>query len=715
MALGTPAYMSPEQATADQKVDQRADIYSVGALAYELLTGRTPFRGANAQEQMVAQLTGEVESIRSFRPSVSPELESVVLRCLAKNPADRWQTAEELLPYLEAARTPSGGIESIAAPPPGRNRVTTALVGTAAIAGALFVGLQLLGREPLSITTGAMLQVTSEPGLEFQPALSPDGSEIAYVEGPIGRARVVVRTVSVDGGAVRPTEGLEGLHVFPSWKPSGESIRFAACPWGDWGQRHCTWREVGKLGGVAGTLSSAGVTDRYAWSRDGTRIVSSSGTDSIFTWSTDDPSPELLTAHVAGASRPHSFDWSPDGRRIAYVDRNLHWRVGGDPASSAIWVVDPLTGESARITEEGSLNQSPQWLPDSRHLLFVSNRDGALGIYVVEIGPNGPAGEPQSVLSGSDAHTISISHDGSKLAYSKLDLARNLRSVALPARGVGSLLEARRITTGNQIIGGHDLSRDGRWLVFDSNRRGGGVDLYRVSPEGGRSELVLDQPQAVGGPNVSPDGTEIAFDDYVDESQLNRINVMPAEGGVPLTLAEFSGEVNAADWAPDGLTLAFQTFGNEGSWHSTIWTVTRDEVGGSWSPAQELSDLPCFWPEWSADGEMLLCWLYPDPQIALMSRSGEVLDVLNAPNGKAESYWQPEFSWDGSLIYYIAQEEDGTEGIWSIPVSGGDPTPVIVFDDPAVEVSAPFTVGPDAIYVTVSEYESDIWVADLVY
>jgi hypothetical protein len=101
MAIGTPAYMAPEQAAADPHVDHRADIYAVGAMAYEMLTGQPPFTGPTPQAVLAAQLTDKPQSFAKARPSVPPALEALVLRCLEKRPADRWQSAEELLNRLE--------------------------------------------------------------------------------------------------------------------------------------------------------------------------------------------------------------------------------------------------------------------------------------------------------------------------------------------------------------------------------------------------------------------------------------------------------------------------------------------------------------------------------------------------------------------------------------------------------------------------------------
>ncbi len=109
VALGTPAYMAPEQAAAESNVDHRADIYALGALAYETLTGRTPFIGPNAQSILAAHVTQAPDPVTAHRAAVPPGLAALVMRCLAKKPADRWQAATEVHAQLEGMATPSGG------------------------------------------------------------------------------------------------------------------------------------------------------------------------------------------------------------------------------------------------------------------------------------------------------------------------------------------------------------------------------------------------------------------------------------------------------------------------------------------------------------------------------------------------------------------------------------------------------------------------------
>src|SRR5262245_28740493 len=109
VALGTPAYMAPEQAAGDPNVDHRADIYAFGAMAYEMVTGRSPFAGLAPHQMLAAHVTEPVVPITDLRPTLPPALATPIMACLAKNPADRPQSAEEIRTALEAMGTPSGG------------------------------------------------------------------------------------------------------------------------------------------------------------------------------------------------------------------------------------------------------------------------------------------------------------------------------------------------------------------------------------------------------------------------------------------------------------------------------------------------------------------------------------------------------------------------------------------------------------------------------
>ncbi|HMN10552.1 MAG TPA: serine/threonine-protein kinase, partial [Gemmatimonadaceae bacterium] len=120
IAVGTPAYMAPEQIAAEPNVDQRADIYAIGALAFEMVTGLQPFRGATTQAVLAAHMSQPAPSLATLRRSSPAALDTIVLRCLEKRPADRWQTAGEIIPHLDSlasvVSTPAASARTAAAP-----------------------------------------------------------------------------------------------------------------------------------------------------------------------------------------------------------------------------------------------------------------------------------------------------------------------------------------------------------------------------------------------------------------------------------------------------------------------------------------------------------------------------------------------------------------------------------------------------------------------
>ncbi len=149
VALGTPYYMAPEQATADPDTDHRADIYALGVLGYEMLAGRLPFEGSNAQAILMAHLTEPPAPLIQYRPDVPPILADAIMRCLEKQPGDRWSSAAELLPSLESVATPTTGVTPITAPV----RLLTERPKVAALAGGALV-VVLAGAAWLTFASG---------------------------------------------------------------------------------------------------------------------------------------------------------------------------------------------------------------------------------------------------------------------------------------------------------------------------------------------------------------------------------------------------------------------------------------------------------------------------------------------------------------------------------------------------------------------------------
>ncbi len=192
---------------------------------------------------------------------------------------------------------------------------------------------------------------------------------------------------------------------------------------------------------------------------------------------------------------------------------------------------------------------------------------------------------------------------------------------------------------------------------------------------------------------------------------------MRADGGAPIAVPPSAGTSSVSPaWSPSGREIAFQST-RTGKWR--IWLVSRDSVGGPWHDAVQLTDFSCVPPVWAPDGSGVLCDMGKD--LAFVSPQGRVLWRRNLiPTGGFTGYGAPSYSRDGRTIYLWAFREGGRTGIWAIPVAGGPPRLVVNLDDPSLTVpgsTQPWApdAGRDRLFLTLSEPESDIWVAKLKY
>ena len=710
VAVGTPTYMSPEQAAADPHIDHRSDIYAVGVMAYELLAGRPPFTGATPQQVLAAHVTEAPDPVSKRRPGISSNLEAVVMRCLEKRPADRFQSAHELVSQLEPLGTPSVGITPTNTRPIAAIRRTTRrwpLVAAGVVVLAIGVFIWRRGGQPPTVVLGKASQITSDPGLEILPSLSPDGKFVAYAAGTSTRMRIFVRPVA--GGRTIPlTDDTTGAQSKPRFSPDGASVLFLAAG---------GVFMAPALGGQARGLlppTPGNPVQSAAWSSDGKQIAIARR-DSLFV-------ADLATLAVRGVATGrdlHSCDWEPHGSLVACVSGNSEFvslgALFGNLAPSTIEIIDIGRGTSVAVTDSSYTNQSPVWVNDGKTIYFISNRDGPRDIYAVSIGSSGrTVGAPVRITTGLNAMTIGLSSNGKELTYALYAASANLWSLPIPTGPPVSATSATAVTTGSQIIEGVKVSRDDKWLVYDSNLRGT-AGLYRIALSGGEVQPLSTDSVDEFQPDLSPDGTELAF--HSPRNGVRQLFTMPVGGGPIQQVFATSSEQRVADWSPDGGALTYYSRATSNAF------VVRRDANRRWQQPKLIAT-GLIWPRWSPDGKLIVGTSSP-ARVTAATTSGTVV-VVPADSGAMRVLYagrpgtddpaaeSPLWAPDGQLIYFKSHDAEGQAAIWSIPSSGGTPRLLVRFDDPnRPSYRTELAVDAKRFFFTFTDRQSDIWVMEI--
>jgi serine/threonine protein kinase/Tol biopolymer transport system component len=547
--LGTPSYMSPEQARGE--VDQRTDLWSLGVVLYEMVTGRPPFRADTDQGIIYALLTEEPEPVRKLRPEAPPELERILKKMLAKDPADRYPNLDAVIADLRAlsgvtstlTRVPFGGL-------PGR-RPWWRMPALAAAAAVILIGLILLLRAGgwLGERRGGQLQVqfaalTDQEGSESFPSLKPGGDEFVYAKSTLEGTDIYLQRLGGEN-PLNLTPGSPEADTQPAFSPDGSQIAFRSER--DGGGIFL----MGATGESVRRLTDFGFNP--TWSPDGKEIaVASESISEPFQrtsrsqlWGIRVADGEKRLLSNGDAVQP---SWSPHGYRIAY------WGLGNN-AERIIWTIPVEGGEPVRAVAGGPLNWSPAWSPDGRYLYFVSDRGGIMNLWRVAIDERSgaPREEPEAITTPSRWSGLpSIAGDGRRIAYEVRDRRFAVDAVPFdPAHGeVAGPPEP--LGTRSKAVRFADVSPDGQWIAFDTAVPQ--EDLYVIRRDGSGLLQLTNDPHRDRAPQWSPDGTRILF--YSNRSGLYQAWTIQADGSGLQQLTDNQPQILAPLWSPDGKRLA---------------------------------------------------------------------------------------------------------------------------------------------------------------
>jgi Tol biopolymer transport system component len=499
--VGTAAYMSPEQA-AGVPADQRADIFSLGVVLYEMLTGISPFRRGTPAETMGAILRADPPE---FPAAVTcpPALRRILRHCLEKDPADRFQCARDLVFGLESAWDVEPAPVQQARARAGKYGWALATVGLIAAigAGAFIIGRRSVRPETARNITG-MYRLTDFSGLEEFPAIAPDVKSVAFTERVNGSRQIFVRLIA--GGTPLQITKEAVDHELPRWSRDASSIfYFSPAAAGD--IQGTIW-EIPALGGqprrVIDSVGGGDVApdDRLACFR------LASGQIELVTTSADAADVRV----IARFSEPVYYKyprWSPDARWIAYQR--------GDGVRWDIFAVPVAGGSPRQLTHDNLQIHGLAWLPDSTGVVYSSSRGTTmpylptLALWEARL----DGGDPRRAVTGDASYLHPDLHPSGAMAASRLQMHFDLWRYPIDGSAADNVRRAVRVTNQTAQVQTPTVGANDREIAFLSDS-GGHANLWVLSTDTGELRQITherDRSVALGVPIWSPDGKSIAF------------------------------------------------------------------------------------------------------------------------------------------------------------------------------------------------------------
>jgi len=621
--LGTAAYMSPEQAEG-KAVDSRSDVFSFGAMLYEMATGQRAFRGDSQMSVLASVLREDPRPTGEVRVDLPPELERIIMRCLRKDPERRAQSMADLRVALAELRedSDSGKLKAPSRPVPAGSRRSTAWL-VAAVAAALlvagFFGWRVMGGRSGAEQPLEPVPLTNYPGDEAQPSFSPDGNQVAFTwdgEQEAGSS-IYVKLI----GSEVPLRLTNDPHTDygPRWSPDGRNVAFLRRVAAD----TVSVLLVPPLGGAerkVGQFYSRTVFSNplawLCWTPD-SRYLLVSGSETrnqsnrMLRVSVDTGEVKTLAAvdDVSdGYTRPAL---SPDGGTLAMI------RFQGAGSIELLSLSRNFEPAGLRkLAWPGADAGALAWTTDGRDLIATVAVNIPLPLYRIPV-----AGGPAQPLtwSGPGSTFPAVAPQGHRLAFVRSYRDTNIWQVSLDLVGRGQPAMQRLASSSFREVA-PDYSPDGKRLAFHSNR-GGSVQVWTADADGARATQLtsMDQMATTGTPRWSPDGQYIAFDSNAGGS--THIYVIKADGGQPRALTTGSSNNFVASWSHDGRWIYFTS---NRSGELQIW---RAPSGGG-------------------------------AAVQITRKGGEAGAV----------------SPDGQWLFFT--RNGGADGIWKAPVDGGEETRV---------------------------------------
>jgi eukaryotic-like serine/threonine-protein kinase len=646
VVVGTAGYMAPEQIRG-QTIDGRADIFSLGVILYEMLSGLRAFRKDSAVETMNAILVEDPKPLGDLVPDASPSLVRIVGRCLHKNRDQRYQSARDLS-FSLAAFTSTSSTEVLRGAPLRVSRRWWQILIAAATALMLFaIGFFLGGRRnERSPAAPPVVRYLTFSGRDWGPAASPDGRTVAFTSTRDGTSRIWIKQIA-DGSEAALTKGPD---LFPRFSPDGSSVLFTRLE----GTQTSVWRAA--VVGNEPRRIIGGARDGD-FSPDGTRIAflrrnaAASRQVSWELWIAATDGSSARRIHTTNEPQLHSPRWSPDGKELALI-------AEGDQVTARILLVSVEDGRHRYVAPA-----------QARGVLTAAawNRAGELVYSMSDVSASQSRGAGGSIYahdvrSGDTRNLLSVPVTGRyvDVAAGRIFLDFNSSNQNLRESPIGAAdRDGRWLTHGRSSDRQPVYSADGKQVVFSSDR-GGNLDLWSISRDTAAIVRITDDPTDDWDPGFTADGKQLLWSS--NRSGHFEIWTASPDGSDARQLSNDGADAENPTATADGQWIVYTSFHPE---KRGLWRMRRDG-----SEATRIVPGRCLNPEVSPDGAYVA---YHTDELNVRARihvarvrdgSHTAFDVdVPAPVGASigRTRWMP----DGKAIAFIAPDERGRLGIYT--------------------------------------------------
>jgi serine/threonine protein kinase/Tol biopolymer transport system component len=603
--VGTFRYMAPEQLEG-KEADAQTDIFALGEVIYEMVTGKSAFAGKSRASLIAAILSSDPTPIRNLQPTTPPTLERIVKKCLAKDPDDRWQSAADLaseLRWVGEAGSQAGSAGSVVGKRKYRERVAWILAAVLLVLATVF-GVGYFHRAP-----------RPERAMHFSIALSPSMRDLTV--SPDGRALAYIAPRPNGGGNVLWVHeiGSTGTHLlenteggsYPFWSPDGRSIGFFA---------DAKLKRIEANGGPVQILCDAPFGRGGTWNRDEVLVFAPNAAGG------------LARVSAAGGAVTPVNDTPPGGDR--------------SPNFSHRW---------------------PSFLPDGKHFLysvadFANLQSEANAIYLGSLGS-----KEQRRLVTSNSNAVYVPSGYLVFFRSGTLMAQRFDADQLQLRGETFAVanEAEYLSTVARAI--FSVSESGT-LVYRTGSSGTFSQLQWFDRNGKRLATV-GAPGSYANPRISPDGKKVALDIDDPQSLSTDVWVVDLGDGVPSRFTFDPAQDETPIWSPDGSRILWMSQRGGGT---NFYLKTATGSGSEYAISRSAGNLPSFAVpnDWSRDGRFLL---YTDSrpdgilQMWILPMTGQSKPHPFVHGQSAEM--EGQFSPDGHWVAYSSNES----GRWQVYVA----------------------------------------------